>query len=132
MKTIIDRITRVLMLVFTLGALLVCRGISKGQAPIWLAIVLVAVVLILQVFLARHEYWFWYPWGSYGMTRRRKKSARLPMGDWRWGGTYVLFQYDYRCRCGLPLEYGPRGGGSANAVCKPCGINYGCLPGFDE
>lgn len=36
----------------------------------------------------------------------------------------------YYCPCGEPLEEGPEGGGSVNAVCNKCRINYGCLPGF--
>lgn len=36
----------------------------------------------------------------------------------------------YYCTCGGKLTEGPEGGASVNAVCKPCRINYGCLPGY--
>lgn len=32
--------------------------------------------------------------------------------------------------CGNPLCDGPEGGGSINAVCRHCNVNYGCLPHY--
>jgi hypothetical protein len=38
--------------------------------------------------------------------------------------------WEYTCKCGTVLTEGPEGGCDVNAVCKPCKINYGCLPGY--
>lgn len=38
--------------------------------------------------------------------------------------------WNYFCPCGTKLTEGPEGGGSVNAVCETCRINYGCLPGY--
>jgi len=65
------------------------------------------------------------------LKRQQIEDVELPVGDWRWRGTYKLIQYKYWCGCGTELTDGPRGGAAVCAVCEKCKINYGAdLPGY--
>lgn len=50
-----------------------------------------------------------------------------PSPGWNFGPNCP--EYHYFCKCGAQLTEGPCGGAAINAVCKPCKINYGNLPG---
>jgi len=71
------------------------------------------------------------------LTRQRVANFEMPgsgtMGSgwfYRSGSVMSFRAYDYWCGCGQKLEDGPCGGGSVNAVCDKCRVNYGCLPGY--
>ncbi len=72
------------------------------------------------------------PWGDVKIGLTRQRLTDHVSTHWATGRVFNCPQYRYYCPCGASLQAGPCGGESVNAVCKPCKINYGCLPDWEH